>query len=376
MKLRTALSALLLVLLLSPAPADAGLIWTAPLDYVIARSTHVGLVRWDDQKGYQVEKWYRGAWKGKFAPHGTPSPISRAIRRKFFTGRLRRRRFDEPLRRMIVFLEAHDGRLHFTGLRRRGGGGSAHAAVRPVLADGSMVAFRQIMNPGGPMPTMAERPKLAEFEPYLEQLLEKHRYEAPPGAMPPIPKPSRAAFYEAIGDVLSWYQGGWPTQTPGWWGRMPSRVELLATLDRLEAFIKSNEHRGARVHALDAIMLLAQKTSDGFDHVPEVRMSAAGHLKYVDKEEAAEWLVREARHGSYGVDFVGLGLLAQQLNEATNQRVIAEYEEWVERTEVNKGTGCWSALIRLGHRDLAVAATKKREARLAKEKADGEMGRR
>ena len=92
--------------------------------------------------GFELEKWYRGDWKGeKLTLYGQPSQISNRLGGRGLTGRLGRREIDEPLGRMIVFLEALDGRLYFTGMRRRGMKFGAHASVRPILKDGSMVAF-------------------------------------------------------------------------------------------------------------------------------------------------------------------------------------------------------------------------------------------
>ena len=72
-------------------------------------------------------------------------------------------------------------------------------------------------------------------------------------------------------------------------------------------------------------------------------------------------------HGRYGTDFVGLARLAKTLGGGAYERALRILESWVERTEWNKGTGAYWALVYLGHKDRAEGAKARRERRKTKD---------
>lgn len=330
-------------------PVLAALIYTAPLEEVVARSSHVALASWQaEAKRFRVERWYRGAWPAdRINVHGIPDFVGRECRK---------------VPRVILFLEEVDGRLYLSGLRRYGKGSGAHASVRLVNDQGAVLAFSQRMNPGWPEPHPVSAKTLSEYEAVVKRALEAHPFQPQPGNRPALPPKYRDAFFEAVGGVFDWYQGRVPVEMPGW-GRSKPRGDVLeAAAGRLAKWMESvpEEHR---IHALDGMMILCRDVQGGGPDITPIFERVRSGVGKLDPEQAEAWILRELQFGDYYVNRVAFGLLAREVGPVTYERALVELEGWVERQAHNEGSDSWFALVRLGHRDRAEAAAARREAR-------------
>lgn len=355
------------LLLLLASPALAGIIHTAPLEEVVSRSSHVALVKWlPEEKRFRVERLYRGAWPdAQIELHGVPQLVmslyraclDKEIATDWHGGGDSRARL---LPHLVVFAEAVDGRLYLTGLRRYGTKFGAHASVRMLTDEGSVLRFFQVMNPGQPAPCRAEAATLEEFEKHLAGLLEKHPYQPQPGARPPLPLEHRERFFRAIGETFDWYQGRPHRDLEGWGVVRTDRAVLEATADRLEEWMDSvpKEHR---IHGLDAMMILCRRVQGGGADTRAIQRRIYARLDGVDCAQAEAWVVRELRHGGYYINRVALGEAADRLGPGVWRMARTELEKSIERGGSN-GSSSYRALVRLGDRERADAALKRRQA--------------
>lgn len=366
---RTCLLALALALLatLPTLGADAALICTAPLETVIAHSTHVVLAEWiADSRRFHPKQWLRGAWpEGELEVHGVPGsvrgPLASLGKPGFDPSRRVGRERVRISSRVLLFLEACDGRLYLTGYRRTGHGFGAHASIRLFTKKGMPLRLEQIMNPGGPAPSPAEAGTEQDLLALVRTLLGRHPYVPPPADRPTIPPEHAPAFYEALGDVVDWYQGGWHSELAGWGGAVADRETTLATADRIEAWMDAVPG-DVRIHGLDALMLMGRIVQGRGVPVPEVIDRVRARVAEVGPGIVEAWILREVEYGGYYANREAFGRLARDLGPVPYERVLRLLEAWVERTEVNTGTACWWALVDLGHRDRAEAAAARREA--------------
>lgn len=290
--------------------AHAGLVYTAPLPDVARQSSHVALVELDrDTKRFRVERWYRGKWPGSDVEiHGWPRYlVFRLLRPGTQSFDAYRWRGGEPeaiTDRMFVFLEEHDGRLHFTGPRRYGGKVTRHSSVRLLTETGRPVALRQVVNPGSPVPAGAEEGTFERMEAYIRGLLAGRAYEAPPGGRPALREAHRVAFYAIVDPVIDGYAGD-----------LRKDVDPDVAFDvvaKLDAWM-DRVPRGERLHALDAMTILARSRPLIPGGAREILEHVALRLEDVDREAAVAWVLRELRHGGHPLDHGALTHLARRL---------------------------------------------------------------
>jgi hypothetical protein len=265
---------------------------------------------------------------------------------------------DESVRlgdRAIFFLEALDGRLHVTGHRRYGPDVSPHASIRHVTPNGRVVAYRQVMNPGAPMPVDAEAPTIDEFLPLLESVIGKHPYEPPTIRRPSIPPAYRAAFFTALGATIDWYEGDWRTSYPGFGSIVSEPKDVEAAAERLFAWAESVP-KDARLPALEAILMLCTVIQGGGPDRTAVVALAHRLLPDVDPEAALAWILRDVRYGGYYTNREELGRLAQDLGPVPEEKTLAALEEVATESSGSLGTSAYWALKQLGQEERAEAA--------------------
>lgn len=361
--------------LLSARPASAGIIFTASLEQVSAVSSHVGVFDWDASKSrFRVVRWLRGSWpEDHVAVWGLSSTVAGHLdadttlvppKRPTFG-------FHTPTLtgRVLLLLEELDGRLYHTGMRRRGGVGSAHAAARFVAADGSIWGLCQLINPGGPMLAPDDAKSEAELVDRTLRVLAEHPYAPPGPARPAVPPAHREAFFTALGKApIDWYQGDWRGELPGWHSTVGTAAQIATAAEALTAWTNAVP-KAAKLVGLDALLLLARKVQGGGPDVRPALRAAREVLPTVDAAAARRWILDELEWGGYYANRFALARLAKDLGEEAYEAALRVLEGWVERTEVNDGTACWWTLRELGHADRADAAAARRAAREARDAA-------
>ena len=356
----------LLAQLLGVQRADAGLIATVGLEHVVACSSHIVLVRYEDAtQPPRVVRWLRGSGPTEtLEVHDVSGYLSWALQRnelRIFDSR--RSRSDPPVRpdgRVFLFLESVDGRFYQTGHRRYGPGFDAPASVRCVADGGEVYGLKQVMNPGKPMWTRIELLKADAFEAHLRRMIARFPYTPPAAPRRELSVAARESFFEALGDAIDWYQGRGHVTHAGWRGRDPTAQVIADASARLDAWMESASPED-RVVGLDALMLLARKVQGGGPTAAPALAAAGRWIGHVPRDAAMSWLRNELRHGGYYAPRVALCRLGRTLGEEAYRTLVLELEVWVARTEDSEGTACWWDLVELGHRDLAEAAAARRE---------------
>ncbi len=374
-RLRRALP-FLLVLAALARPAPAAVIATAPLEEVLAHASHVVLGTWLAEGGASggpqllVERWLRGEAPGTLVRvHGVPSPLLPWVSAERMPGAAGGLsplsglpEGDALSRRGVLFLEALDGRLHLAGMRRYGARFGAHASVRAITRLGHVVAWQQVINPGGPVPVMVDERTWAAFEPALLGAVRKHPYAPTGPSRPPVASAQREAFFEALGPALDWYQGGAPEDLPGWASSAGDPQGVRGRVARLVAWM-DGVAGPERLPGLEALLMLSRPREVGQAERDAILEAAGARMLDVPREQVQEWLDREVEHGRHGVDRRALARLARRLGPEAYERVLERLEAWVERTEVNEGSDCWFVLRELGEGAQAEAAAARRRAR-------------
>jgi len=161
---------LALLSIFAAAPASAAFIYTHPIEDVLPGASHVVLVKppKEDDGSWEVIRIYRGKLNGTTLKiHRPPAPL-------FFT-----LRFPEVAKgfgnevtipvRVILALYEMDGRYHVIG-QRPPHQITPHSATWLVDKKHRVFSYRQMGNPGSPIPVQAKPAKLEAFEKHLREL--------------------------------------------------------------------------------------------------------------------------------------------------------------------------------------------------------------
>jgi hypothetical protein len=364
--------ATLALLVTSAGRAEPMPIHSASPENLAKLSSHVGVFDWmRETRRFRIVTWLRGTWPtAEIEVHGLSDLVAAHLSlageptqlglfgddRVTLTGRV------------VLFLEALDGRLHHTGMRRYGGIGGAHASARFLTKEGPACVLLQLLNPGDPMlAPEGSKTEKALLE-NLSKVLAAHPYDPPGPPRPVVPEAHRAAFFAALRGTIDWYQGDWPTEIPGFAGSVAESKAITETANLLRTWMLAVKPKD-RLAGLDALLLLARVVQGGGPDASRAIAVAHEMLPTLDALAAKDWILAELRHGDYYTNRTELARLAKVLGPTAYEAALGELEAWVERTEINEGTASWSALVRLGHQDRADAAKARREAR---EKAEAE----
>jgi hypothetical protein len=341
---------------------EAAILYTAPLDQVVAHSTHIALGQWDAASGCLTPaRWYRGAHPAgaeSCAAFQVWSPTS-YVSDKLARVRERARRGDaqqcgEVSDRVVMFLEACDGRLHMTGLRP-GDGFSAHASVRMLTSAGHVLRLEQVINPGGPEPVLAEKATWREFEPHLVELIAEHPYR--PSSMERVLLVSahRDAFFDALGGTLDWYQGDWPTDIPGWSSRVADAQAVAVAATRMAAWAASVP-AADRAPALTALALLSTWTGpDGPGRTAPLEALDAV-ARSMSQAGVRAWARRWLHDAGCSAPRVHVVRLLGRYGAEAFEEALAALEARILKDPTNAGTSAAWALRELGYAPRAEAA--------------------